>query len=74
MARFIIERAPASMRALLLRLVCGRGAGVARRTPPTLLEWRAARTDARPALPLRLYDGTFANILLTNDKLCVCTL
>ncbi|CAG9785914.1 unnamed protein product [Diatraea saccharalis] len=64
LVRLISERAPLSVRALLLRLVCGGGAGAARaagvprRCPPTLLEWRANRTDARTALPLRLYDDT----------------
>lgn len=63
LVRYVSERAPPRHRALLLRLLGGggaaiaRGAGVARRCPPTLLEWRAARAEARPALPLRLYDG-----------------
>lgn len=61
--RLVSERAPASCRSQLLRSLgsggagAARGAGTARRAPPTLLEWRAAHHNARPALPLRLYDG-----------------
>ncbi|XP_073945591.1 uncharacterized protein [Choristoneura fumiferana] len=68
LVRFVSERAPPRERALLLRLLGGGGAasartsGVPRRCPPTLLEWRAARTDARPALPLRLYDDSVHHV------------
>lgn len=70
LVRFVSERAPAGPRASLLRLLCSadacaaRASGVARRVPPTLLEWRAASADTRPALPLTLYDGTYYSMLL----------
>nr|XP_049699745.1 unconventional myosin-XV [Helicoverpa armigera] len=76
LVRFVSERAPASWRSQLLRSLCGRGAaaartaGVARRCPPTLLEWRAAHSDAKPALPLRLYDDTVQHVSVDSWTSC----
>ncbi|KAJ2939726.1 hypothetical protein O0L34_g17919 [Tuta absoluta] len=76
LVRFVSERAPSRERALLLRLLgchgaaAARTAGVARRTPPTLLEWRAAITEARPALPLRLYDDSVHTVCVESWTSC----
>ncbi|XP_059051494.1 unconventional myosin-XV [Achroia grisella] len=79
LVRLISERAPPRWRAALSRLVCGGGAGAARaaggaaaarRAPPTLLEWRAARNDARPALPLTLPDESVHHVCVESWTTC----
>ncbi|XP_049869603.1 unconventional myosin-XV [Pectinophora gossypiella] len=76
LVRFVSERAPGRERALLLRLLGGAGAaaaraaGVARRCPPSLLEWRAAAAHARPALPLRLYDESVQHVCVESWTTC----
>ncbi|XP_026324836.1 unconventional myosin-XV isoform X2 [Hyposmocoma kahamanoa] len=76
LVRYVSEHAPSRHRALLLRLLGGggaaaaRGAGVARRCPPTLLEWRAAKVEARPALPLRLYDDSVHHVSVDSWTSC----
>ncbi|CAB3253169.1 unnamed protein product [Arctia plantaginis] len=76
LVRFVSERAAGRWRAALVRALCGggasgaRGAGVARRCPPTMLEWKAANTDAKPALPLRLYDDTVQHVSVDSWMSC----
>ncbi|KAL4710295.1 hypothetical protein ACJJTC_011549, partial [Scirpophaga incertulas] len=76
LVRLISERAPALQRTHLLRQICGVGAGaarasaVARRCAPTALEWRAERTDAKPALPLRLYDDSVHHVHVDSWTTC----
>ncbi|CAF4869828.1 unnamed protein product [Pieris macdunnoughi] len=60
LVRFISEHWEGPDKARVLRLACGseansaRASGLARRAPPTLLEWKAASEQARPALALHL--------------------
>ncbi|OWR53588.1 myosin xv [Danaus plexippus plexippus] len=74
--RLISERASGPERSRLLRLSCGteaaaaRVSGLPRRTPPTLLEWRSADNDARPAIPLTLYDDTVQTVCVESWTTC----
>ncbi|XP_063618998.1 unconventional myosin-XV [Cydia splendana] len=76
LVRFVSERGPPRERAQLLRLLgcsgagAARAAGSARRCPPTLLEWRSQKTDARPALPLRLYDDSVHHVCVDPWTSC----
>ncbi|KPJ12680.1 Myosin-XV [Papilio machaon] len=73
--RLISESTNGRQRSRLLRLVGGaeatqaRAAGVARRAPPTALEWRAG-DNAMPALPLRLYDDTLRHVSVDAWTTC----
>ncbi|KPI93117.1 Myosin-XV [Papilio xuthus] len=73
--RLISESTSGRQRSRLLRLAGGaeaaqaRAAGVARRAPPTALEWRAG-DNAMPALPLRLYDDTLRHVSVDAWTTC----
>ncbi|CAG4975497.1 unnamed protein product [Colias eurytheme] len=76
LVRLISERYEGSERERMLRLVCGseanaaRAHGVARRTPPTLLEWRANKEQARPALALHLPTDRVEKVCVDSWTTC----
>ncbi|CAH2231979.1 jg4040 [Pararge aegeria aegeria] len=76
LVRLVSERTSGAERARLLRLLCGaeaaaaRVSAVPRRAPPTILEWKAAMENARPTLPLRLYDDTVHTVCVESWTTC----